>query len=238
MKIGDVDALFDLLARGIEYDDGEPVDLLAHALQCADRLSAAHPDDGELQIAGLVHDVASVAHPDRPETHAAEGARMVGALLGRRVAWLVSGHVAAKRWLVTHDPAYRSRLSPRSVETLQRQGGALAERELARLAEAQDLPALLDLRRADDDAKVPGAVVPASIPGGRSSRSWLPLAETRPALSLGRGGAPSAADARGDVRARWSRGGRPLRWRATPAGPGPPPARRRGRAGGARGPRR
>jgi len=51
-------------------------------------------------------------------------------------------------------------LSEASVVTLEAQGGLLHERERLALAVAPDLAAALTLRRADDDAKVAGAVVP------------------------------------------------------------------------------
>ena len=65
----------------------------------------------------------------------------------------------AKRYLVTTDPAYRGRLSPRSAETLATQGDALADAELAALAADPDLAAILELRRADERAKDPDALV-------------------------------------------------------------------------------
>ena len=74
-------------------------------------------------------------------------------LLGARVARLVGAHVVAKRYLVATDPAYRSQLSVRSVETLAEQGDALDDDELARLASDPDLDAILALRRADERAE-------------------------------------------------------------------------------------
>jgi len=154
------DDLLALLARGAERADEERLDLLAHSLQCAALLAERRPDDRELQLAGLVHDVGTILRPDEPERHAETGAAAVAPLLGRRVAWLVSWHADAKRYLVTTDPTYRARLSPRSVVTLEAQGGLMDDTAVAALGAAPDLEALLELRRADDDAKVPDAVVP------------------------------------------------------------------------------
>jgi len=158
--LADVDALVAVLVAGAQEDDGEAVDALAHHLQCAALLVERAPDDVELQVAGLVHDVASTVRPGRPATHARAGAALVEPLLGARVAWLVGRHDDAKRYLVTTEPGYRARLSPTSVVTLEAQGGMLADEERAALDAAPDLPALLALRRADDDAKVPGREVP------------------------------------------------------------------------------
>lgn len=160
MSVHGVDELCEVLARGAELDDGEPVDLLAHALQCAAILALVAPDDRELQIAGLVHDIGSVLEPDQPTTHATTGAALVEPLLGARVAWLVANHANAKRYLVAIDPGYRDHLSPRSRETLDAQGGPLDDDAVTTLWRAPDLGALLTLRAADDDAKVPGRVVP------------------------------------------------------------------------------
>ncbi len=156
----DCDELLATLEAGAGFDDDEAVDLLAHGLQCAARLEVAAPADTELQVAGLVHDVGTIIAPRRPEAHARIGAAAVRGLLGPRVALLVAFHDQAKRYLVTTDPAYRHRLSPRSLVTLRVQGGLLDPEERAGLDAEPDLPAALTLRRADDGAKVPGALVP------------------------------------------------------------------------------
>jgi predicted HD phosphohydrolase len=156
----DVDALVRVLAAGATEHDGEELDALAHHLQCAALLAERAPDDLELQVAGLVHDVASTVWPGRPATHARAGAALVEPLLGSRVAGLVGRHDQAKRYLVTTEPEYRDRLSATSIVTLEAQGGLLDPDERAALEAAPDLDAVLTLRRADDDAKVPGKVVP------------------------------------------------------------------------------
>jgi predicted HD phosphohydrolase len=160
VALGDVDALLDALAAGATEHDNEELDALAHHLQCAALLAERAPDDAELQVAGLVHDVASTLWPGQPATHARVGGEVVEGLLGPRVAWLVAHHDQAKRYLVTTDPTYRARLSPTSVITLEAQGGSLDEHERAALDTEPNLDAVLVLRRADDDAKVPGRVVP------------------------------------------------------------------------------
>jgi len=158
--VGDVDALLATLQAGAHATDAEDVDLLAHGLQCAALLAEVAPDDPELQVAGLVHDVGTVLWPDRPRTHARAGAAAVAGLLGKRVAWLVGQHDQAKRYLVTIEPRYASSLSPASVRTLEVQGGRLDDAERARLESEPGLADLLTLRRADDEAKVPGRAVP------------------------------------------------------------------------------
>jgi predicted HD phosphohydrolase len=158
--IGSVADLVELLARGATIRDEPEIDGLAHALQCGALLRAERPDDPELAVAGLVHDIADVVHPDDHADHDRRGAALVRGLLGDRVAHLVGTHVIAKRYLVTTDPAYRNRLSVRSVETLAMQGDALADADLTALGNDPDLAAILDLRRADERAKDPNAQVP------------------------------------------------------------------------------
>ena len=158
--IATVDDLVTLLARGARVRDEPELDGLAHALQCAAILRAEHPDDAELAVAGLVHDISDIAHPDDHTDHDRRGAALVEPLLGPRVARLVGAHVLAKRYLVSTDPAYRSRLSVRSIETLAAQGDALADAELAALRADPDRDAILELRRADERAKDPTARVP------------------------------------------------------------------------------
>jgi predicted HD phosphohydrolase len=156
-----VDDLLALLARGEGVYDEPEIDGLFHALQCGANLQEAHPDDPELAVAGLVHDIADIAFPHDHGDHATRGAALVEPLLGDRVARLVGAHVIAKRYLVATDPAYRAELSPRSIETLRLQGGALDPSEIAALAADPDLDAILALRRADERAKDPDAHPPA-----------------------------------------------------------------------------
>jgi predicted HD phosphohydrolase len=160
MLIASVDELVALLARGSTVRDEPELDGLAHALQCGAILRAEHPDDAELAVAGLVHDISDIADPGDHTDHDRRGAALVEPLLGPRVARLVGAHVLAKRYLVTTDPAYRSRLSVRSIETLATQGDALPDTDLAALAADPDRDAVLDLRRADERAKDPSARVP------------------------------------------------------------------------------
>jgi predicted HD phosphohydrolase len=155
-----LDDVFALLGAGRRVFDGELVNVLAHSLQCAAILATREPDDVELQIAGLVHDIGTLLQPDHPATHAATGAAAVRPLLGDRCADLVAAHDQAKRYLVTVDPAYRRALSTRSIETLRAQGGLFDPQERAAFASLDCFRSALALRRADDAAKVPGRSVP------------------------------------------------------------------------------
>lgn len=133
---------------------------LDHGLQCAALVARSRPEDHEAQVAALVHDL---AHPwDAPgqPRHATMGAIAVTDVLGERVAELIRSHVPAKRYLVATRPEYHAVLSPDSVMTLEAQGGPMAPHEVTEFARHPDLDAVVALRIADDEAKVPGAVVP------------------------------------------------------------------------------
>jgi len=158
----DADGLIDhleVLGR-LASADSPALTELDHALQCAARLRRDRPDDVELQIAGLVHDLAHPWDGAGQTDHARLGAAAVRGILGERVAELIAGHVDAKRYLVAVAPAYRARLSADSVATLEAQGGPLPPEEAALFASRPERRGLISLRLADDDAKDPGAVVP------------------------------------------------------------------------------
>lgn len=157
------DGLDDLVAhlRGLAdapsgEDDG--MSALDHGLQCAYELQQVRPEDLELQVAGLVHDIGHAFGSDA--AHGRLGAERVRPLLGVRVAELVEAHVPAKRYLVGAEASYRSLLSETSVATLEAQGGLLTPGEARRFERSPYFRDAVVLRHADDAAKVPGRTVP------------------------------------------------------------------------------
>ena len=143
----------------IGSDEGLSFSELDHGLQTASILAREQPDDVELQVAGLVHDLAHPWDgPGQPEHHRM-GARAVEGLLGPRVAFLIEAHVDAKRYLVATDSTYHGALSPGSVATLHAQGGPMTPDDVAAAEVSPDWSAAITLRRADDGAKVVGADV-------------------------------------------------------------------------------
>lgn len=155
-----IDELLDTLRIGAGGDEtgagAEALTQLAHGLQCAAALAIDHPDDLELQAAGLLHDLGHKLEPGDVEGHGRHGRAFVEGLLGERVGALIELHVPAKRWLVTVDPAYRALLSEMSVETLAAQGEELTADERAAFESHPDHAAAVALRRADEAAKVVG----------------------------------------------------------------------------------
>ena len=156
----DVVALFE--ARGGQ-PDGEVVTRLEHALQCA-ALARRNRADDEVVLAALLHDLghltASVADDDALH-HGHLGAELLRPFVPERVAWLVQYHVVAKRYLCTVDPRYAARLSPVSAQSLLLQGAVLPLEERLALEIRPWFVDAVRIRRWDDEAKVPGLVVPA-----------------------------------------------------------------------------
>jgi predicted HD phosphohydrolase len=150
--IADVDVALDRILGLLQADR------VNHGLQCAEILKKHFPDDLELQLAGLFHDIGHTLADECD--HGREGAALVRPVLGDRVADLIELHVPAKRYLVTRFPGYREILAADSVATLKLQGSEMTDAEIA---EFDDHPLSVDalsLRLADDRAKDPTRKVP------------------------------------------------------------------------------
>ena len=148
-----------------EYGDamyaGEPVTQTAHALQCA--LQAEQQGvPNALITAALLHDVGHLLH-DFGENCANDGIDDRHEQLG--ATWLqktfdldvcepVKLHVPAKRYRCAVDHEYRSRLSAASTRSLQLQGGAMNDDEVALFRENPWFQQALQLRDWDDAAKL------------------------------------------------------------------------------------
>jgi predicted HD phosphohydrolase len=149
---------------GLPYD-GEPVDQLEHALQCA-WLARSSGTERDLVIAALLHDiarapaVAGIAYDGPKEHHGEAAARWLAPRVGPRIAWLAEQHVPAKRYLVATEIAYHARLTEVSARTLIAQGGPMNDDEVTAFRSNPDWQLAVALRDLDDRGKVPGAVVP------------------------------------------------------------------------------
>ena len=149
---------------GLPYD-GEPVDQLEHALQCA-HLARLDDEERDFVVAALLHDiarapaVAGIPYDGPREHHGQTAARWLEPRVGPRIAWLVEQHVAAKRFLVATQPSYAARLTAVSARTLVAQGGPMSREEVDAFRAEPDWDLALRLRELDDQGKVPGAQVP------------------------------------------------------------------------------
>ena len=149
---------------GLPYD-GEPVDQLQHALQCA-QIARADGGERDFVIACLLHDiarapaVAGIPYDGPSENHGEAAARWLTPRVGTRIAWLAEQHVPAKRYLVATDPSYASKLSEVSQRTLQAQGGPMSRTEVSTFESQPDFLLAVALRLIDDRGKEPSAQVP------------------------------------------------------------------------------
>ena len=159
-----VDHLLGLIATMAEHSYGERVHMLEHSLQTAACARAAGETDA-LVLAALLHDVGHVIGDARAGAwglpdHAEVGARYLQQWLPAEVAEPIRRHVAAKRYLVAADPAYRDQLSEASLESLREQGGPFSAEEALGFAVERFADQAVALRRHDDDGKVEGVYVP------------------------------------------------------------------------------
>jgi predicted HD phosphohydrolase len=138
-----------------------------HMLQAA-ALAERAGAGPELVAAALLHDVghftgmASGRHlmsgADHP--HGDQGADWLAQWFGPGVTEPVRLHVAAKRYLCAVEPGYFGGLSPASVHALRVQGGLMTPAESAEFEASPWCQSALRLRRWDDAAKEPAAMVP------------------------------------------------------------------------------
>ena len=153
--------------RGAESYLGEAVTMSEHMLQGAQLAEEAGAGD-ELIAAALLHDIGHYTS-EFPEDaleqgidnlHDEAGAAVLEAFFPPIVTDCVRHHVAAKRYLCAVDPAYFGKLSDASVHSLELQGGPMGEAEVAAFAKSANLEAIAQVRRWDDEAKVPGKTTP------------------------------------------------------------------------------
>lgn len=120
--------------------------------------ASAFPDDIELQLAGLLHDIDHILGC-HPSMHGDVGARYLSDVMPPDVLDLIRLHVPAKRYLVATQPDYRDRLSPASAATLRSQG-EISGNEAAEFLNHRLARRSIALRRADEQAKSKGIRVP------------------------------------------------------------------------------
>lgn len=141
--------------------DGEEVDQLHHALQCA-ALARESGHSPELVVAALVHDIGRspvvVQEVGVSGGHGNVAKRWLAPLVGEQIAWLAEQHVPAKRYLVATDPSYE--LSETSRRTLEKQGGPMSLQEVAEFENHPGFREAVELRRWDDLGKDPRSEVP------------------------------------------------------------------------------
>ena len=147
---------------------GEDVSILEHSWQA---YLAAFKDNAprSVCIASLLHDVGHMLGFEAGIDVAMDGCGMLdhetlggdflkSIGLDQDVAWLVSNHVNAKRYLVWKDPSYK--LSPASQITLNHQGGPMNGKEAAKYESHPYFEQSVRMRYYDEAAKEVGIPVP------------------------------------------------------------------------------
>lgn len=149
---------------------GEPVTQRHHMEQAA-YIATTQGLRNEIIIAALLHDIGHLLHTQHPSMgdlgvmyHEYAGANYLRSLnVNEDVCLLVQNHVNAKRYLVTKDPNYLSKLSPASQQTFQNfQGGVMSPDELAAFESHPSFKDFLIMRTLDEGGKqiAPTTIVP------------------------------------------------------------------------------
>jgi len=140
---------------------GEPISQLEHALQAA-HFATKDGLDNEGILAALLHDIGHLIEPEKQsamgkygvadhEKLCAQYLRNKG--FSEKIAGLITGHVVAKRYLVTTSESYYQRLSPASRKTLEYQGGKMNQAELTEFRKQPYFREILQVRLCDEKAK-------------------------------------------------------------------------------------
>lgn len=141
---------------------GEAITQREHAEQCGN-LAAKETNDEEVILAAFLHDIGHICIEIDDEnnmngygikSHEKLGADFLRNLgIAERIATLIEGHVAAKRYLTYAQPGYYAQLSEASKKTLDFQGGVMTPVEALAFEENPDFLMMLRLRYWDDAAK-------------------------------------------------------------------------------------
>jgi [1-hydroxy-2-(trimethylamino)ethyl]phosphonate dioxygenase len=142
---------------------GEPVTQLEHSWQCAQLASSAGASDS-LKLAAWLHDLGHllVDHEGTPtlrgvdDRHEEVAAHLLEPYFGLAVSEPIRLHVKAKRYLVTRNPEYFSKLSEDSVRSLKLQGGLMSDSEFKVFSNTPFSNDALQLRTWDDIGKKQG----------------------------------------------------------------------------------
>ena len=163
-----IDKIFQVFEdRGSEAYFGEPVSQKEHALQSAHQ-AEQEGASAALVVAALLHDIGHLVHAMGEDAaqrgvdahHEDAGEEWLAQHFSPEVTEPVKLHVAAKRYLCRADPAYLTRLSPASLQSLELQGGPFSEQQAQEFERYRYYREAVRLRQWDDRAKVPGLNVP------------------------------------------------------------------------------
>ncbi|MGK8487779.1 HD domain-containing protein [Nocardia asiatica] len=127
-----------------------PAVLVTHGVQCAELLTARYPEDSELQLAGLLHDIGLLLVPGDELGHPKHAADYVRNLFGDRVADIIALHVDAQRYLEATAENYL--VAPPPTAAFAEQPDSMTDDEIEAFLAEPLASAALSLREADDAA--------------------------------------------------------------------------------------
>lgn len=165
MTVDEIIGLYE--SRGARKYGNEPVSQLEHALQCA---ALAHTANApvELIAAAFLHDLGHlVTEPalgppaDVDDLHQYLAIPFLRTRFSDAVTEPIRLHVDAKRLLSRAEANYLPNLDPASRRGVERRGGAFSELEAEFFLARPHAWDAVQLRRWDDQAKVPGKATPA-----------------------------------------------------------------------------
>ncbi len=170
-----IDNIFGIITRFGDLTYGEDITQLEHVLQCG---YLAREDDASdcLVAAALLHDIgqfiddAGNAAEEKgiDARHEITGATFLSGHFPPAVTEPIRLHVAAKRYLCAIEPDYLAQLSRASRLSLELQGGAFNEAEIAAFRDEPWFDDAIRLRRYDDTGKQQNWTVPGL-------ETWRPL---------------------------------------------------------------
>ena len=160
-----VNEIFSLFEKYGSQKYGEEVTQSEHMSQAA-ILAQENGADSEDILAAFLHDIGHLSaleteHERMGElgmvNHEKHGADfLLERGFSEKVAFLVEGHVAAKRYLTWKKTDYYTKLSDASKQTLEFQGGPMSDEEGTAFEQHPLFQTCLDMRKWDDEAKIPG----------------------------------------------------------------------------------
>ncbi len=158
-----------LYAQFGKEEYGESISQLEHMVQSA-QLAEAEGYDEEIILAAFLHDIGHLygqhSKAQKMGTLGTQSHEKIGADYLRekgfseKIAQLVEGHVAAKRYLCFQNPAYLQNLSPASLQTLQEQGGPMTAAEAKSFTQHPLFGLSIKMRYWDEAAKRIGQKLP------------------------------------------------------------------------------
>ena len=162
-----IDDIIELLeCNGHDAYFGESLSQTEHALQAAHLAQEAGAPPA-LVAAALLHDIGHLIHLARramisviDRCHEQVGADWLARGFGPEITEPIRLHVSAKRYLCRLEHSYASGLSVASMHSLELQGGPLNWAEVEKFEKNPYHKMAVQMRRWDDQAKVPGARVP------------------------------------------------------------------------------